>query len=442
MRNRKYEICKFSFYDLTGMQTHLENMALHGWFIDRISNYTWMYRRGTPKKLHYCVSYYLKASIYEPEPCDGQQEFQELCEHTGWSLAAQNGKMLILCNEYENPIPVHTDPKDEVEAIQKISSSWIGQYVMCLMLALLYSGSLWINLRAHPVQTLSNGVVLAATGIMCVGVIFQIMDMVFYIWWLIRAKKAADMGEFVETPSGIHRAFLPVLYLLLTVYAALLVYRTQYSMKKYTLAMLFIILGGVVLVTKTREMLKKKKVAAERNMMITVLLTIVYSAIAVSAVGYVLLGTGTANQPNANELAITGAELTGADEKEYETAIDRRESILVTRTIVRQTTAEGSKGTKLTYHIVDVNIKSIMKICTEDYLHRYDGTVWASDLEYQADDPSQWNACAAWKLYNPDNKEMHYLIQYSNRIVELITDIKLTDNQIRICAERIQPEIK
>ena len=125
MRDRKRRLEQFSFYDHTGMERHLENMARKGWLLEKMSTFGWTYRRIQPRELTFFVTYYPRASEFDPSPSVGQLDFQEFCAHTGWVLAASRDQIQVFYNEYENPTPIETDPQLEVETIHKAAKRGI-----------------------------------------------------------------------------------------------------------------------------------------------------------------------------------------------------------------------------------------------------------------------------------------------------------------------------
>ena len=74
----------FTFYDRTGIEKYLEDKASGGWLLEKITGFGWKFRRIEPKKLHYMVTYFPKASAFDPSPTSQQQEFTEFCEYHGW----------------------------------------------------------------------------------------------------------------------------------------------------------------------------------------------------------------------------------------------------------------------------------------------------------------------------------------------------------------------
>ena len=87
MNTKKRRLEYYSFYNHTGIERHLTEMALKGWLLESISNFYWTYCRIEPRNIHFCVTYYPRASDFDPEPSEDQQTFHDFCAHTGWKLA-------------------------------------------------------------------------------------------------------------------------------------------------------------------------------------------------------------------------------------------------------------------------------------------------------------------------------------------------------------------
>lgn len=131
MKNTKRVLVQHTFYDRTGICHYLEGQARKGWRLERITNFGWLFRRISPCELHYEVTYFPKASIFDPEPSEQQLAFWDFCEHTGWQLASANGQIQIFYNERSNPTPIETDPVLEVEMIHKAEKRDICRIFFC-----------------------------------------------------------------------------------------------------------------------------------------------------------------------------------------------------------------------------------------------------------------------------------------------------------------------
>ena len=109
MLRKKCEYILCSFYDRTGIQAHMEQMAAKGWMLEKMGRFFWVYRRTEPKTVHFSVVYFAPASEFDCAPGEEQQTFQDYCAEAGWTLAASWSQMLIFANEAPSPTPIETD---------------------------------------------------------------------------------------------------------------------------------------------------------------------------------------------------------------------------------------------------------------------------------------------------------------------------------------------
>ena len=72
MKTKTRRMEYFSFYNHTGIENHLAEMAQKGWMVESISNFYWTYRKIEPKNIHFSVSYYPRASDFDPGPTEEQ----------------------------------------------------------------------------------------------------------------------------------------------------------------------------------------------------------------------------------------------------------------------------------------------------------------------------------------------------------------------------------
>ena len=108
----KRELNLYSFYDHTHIARHLEDMAARGWELEKFNfNGLFRYRRAEPKTVHYAVTYFPKASNFDPGPSEGQQAFTDLCEAAGWEKVGQSFQMQIFRSRAEAPVPLETEPR-------------------------------------------------------------------------------------------------------------------------------------------------------------------------------------------------------------------------------------------------------------------------------------------------------------------------------------------
>ena len=177
-------------------------MAERGWLLEKIGAFTWRYRRIQPKKLAFSVCYFPQASMYAPQPSDGQNMFYDLCAHTGWTLAASSGQMQVFYNERENPVPIDTDPALEVEAVHQsakkgylVSQALLGGAAVLNIIVTLF------RLYTDPIRALASPFALFLMVCWPALALVIAFDTGNYFLWRRRALASAEQGGFLATNS-------------------------------------------------------------------------------------------------------------------------------------------------------------------------------------------------------------------------------------------------
>lgn len=80
------------------MERYLERMTKKRWMLEHLGNYGWTFVSSAPKEIHFTVTYYPKASAFDPEVTEGQQILEDFCEYGGWNLVDSNAKLMVFAN--------------------------------------------------------------------------------------------------------------------------------------------------------------------------------------------------------------------------------------------------------------------------------------------------------------------------------------------------------
>ena len=289
MRKTKRRMEVLSFYDHTGIAAHLEKMAEKGWMLERMANYGWIYTRIEPKKLHFAVSYYPKASDYDPEYPENQQTFHDFCAHTGWRLVCTSFQMQVFCNEQENPVPIETDPALEVETIHAaMMKNFFWGHAVLLVLSVVMEFFFLMGILGNAVATLADPMKVFSG--FCWGLVFVLaaVELTAYFRWHKKAEKAAEQGFFLDTPdtSRIQKGAMGLLYIA----GAYLI--VNFAAAGNTM-MLFILGGMAVFVGLTyfaadglKRLFKKWKMGKNTNRVVSFLLTWLVAFLAMNLVTF------------------------------------------------------------------------------------------------------------------------------------------------------------
>ena len=134
MNKTKRQLTMYTFMDFPAMERYLEKMAARGWMIDKADSPIWRFRRTEPKKVHFAVMFFPKASAYDPGPSEEQRTLWDFAEQSGWKLAAQTtAQWQFFYNEAEAPVPMETDAAVRVENIHRAAKRGILRQQAILM---------------------------------------------------------------------------------------------------------------------------------------------------------------------------------------------------------------------------------------------------------------------------------------------------------------------
>lgn len=465
MKDIKRRFEAFSFFDYTGIAKHLSQMAEKGWLIEKVSNFGWTYRRIPPKKLEFFVSYYPKASEFDPEPTEEQKEFHDFCEHTGWVLAATAAQMQIFYNERKDPTPIETDPVLEVETIHSAAKkSYLPTYFLLLLLSIL-NGALFVSrLLGDLIGLLSSNTSLLA-GVMWLMLFLQcVMELCGYFIWHAKAKKAAERGDFLETPnlSRKQKILLGVVLICFVYWLISVVLLGTSMMRTVGIIMLLYTAAVIVLVNGMKGLLKRKKAPRTVNRTVTFLFSFL---LAFSMMGIITFGVlralqnglfdrgretyeynGTTFTVYMDELPLTVEDLLDVQYDGYIRERRSEESLLLGQFVIWQHPRLNDfiEMPSLEYTITEIKLPFLYEFCKNSLLNErndevVDGQVVFAD-HYDPIDASPWQANEAYQLYWSSGYIDRYLLCYEKRIIEITFLWEPTSEQMAIVADKLSGE--
>lgn len=471
MKDVKRRLETFSFYDRTGLERHLAEMAQKGWLLEKIGQFLWTYRRIEPKALTFSVCYFPKASQFDPEPSEEQQTFYDFCAHTGWTLAAASAQLQVFYNEREDPVPIETDPVLEVEAIHRtMKRSVLPSQLVLLALAVL-NGALYLwRLNSDPIGVLASSANLF-TGFCWLEVVVLVgVETFSYFRWHRRAALAAERGEFFTTRS--HRKLQIAALVLLAVGMVWYILSITFSgdrMMMVTAVLMFCVYmpGLFALVWGVKGFLKRKKVSAKVNRVVTFVSAFVAAYLIVGVIVFgVLIGSsrgwlagqdeetyqykGTTFTARSDALPLTVEDLADVSFEGYTRECRVEESLFLAQYDATQHPRLGAEQFKdmprLEYTVTVVKLPSLYGTCKDSLLHDR-AERWNRDMpesewySYEPSDPAPWGAEEAYRWtrrgeYGPRNT---FLLCYPDRFVEITLnhDWTITPAQMKLVGERL-----
>ena len=464
MKSTKRRIEPLSFFNHTGISEHLEKMAAKGWMIEKIINTGWVIE---PKNIHFAVSYFPKASEFDPEPSEEQKIFHDFCAHTGWQLACTSAQLQIFYNERENPTPIETDLELELQAIHaSAKKSFIPSYILLLVVAFM-NGGLWIsNLLGDPIDLLSSSTKLFTGFAWLLLGLFCIVELVCYFRWRSKAKAAAEHGEFLKVPntSKFQKAVL-----IITIGGAIF-WAINYvicgdNLQRWIAILMCIYMPALfVIVNATKEFLKRKKASRGVNRTVTMLTSFI---VAFAMMGAITFGTLYASNHglfadkneetyehrgmtwviHQDELPLVVEDLVDVDFDGYIKERRGNTSLLLGQLVMRQYPRYDAENyndiPRLEYSMTIINVPSLYEMCKKQMIDKKDETDNTNTPEgfkrvYLEQDPMPWKAKEVYQLAYQDTGTLNsYLLCYDDRIIEIDFNWEPTTEQMAIVAKKL-----
>jgi len=456
----KYLIGQFTFYDRTGICKLLEAQAEKGWLLDKVTNYAWQFRRIEPQRVHFSVTYFPKASAYDPHPSEQQQDLFEFCAHSGWVLAGTTAQLQVFYNMAENPVPIETDPMIELENIHRSAKkNYLPAYFMLFALAVFQIALQIGQLVSFPLTYLSQNTTLFNWLCQSVLLIMCGTEIFGYFFWYRKAKTAAENGEFVETKG--YRKFELILLgvVILALIILLISMKPQLStMMILTLVLLFGAIGGTMGI---HAWMKKKGVDRNTNRVVTWIASFVLS-ISVCALSFTVLAdvfslpvweknrevrqfewNGHYFEIYKDEIPLRVEDLVDVTSPDYSYEAREQGSVFLKKGDYSQRIWGISDLPEMSYIIYTTKIPAIYDLCTQEVIEPMDypaGVYENGELFYDtyiSQEATPWGAELVYRRYAGGEAYNHYVLCYENKVVIFSPNWELTEEQMTIVGQKL-----
>lgn len=461
MKDIKRRLEHFSFYDHSGIAAHLEQMAEKGWMLIQMNALFWIYRRIEPRKLRFAVTYFPKASDFDPAPSEKQQSFQDFCETAGWKSVATLAQMQVFCSGDLDAVPIETDAEVQVANIHAaMVRNFLPSYLLLMLLSVLQCGLIFWRLRTDPIGVLVSSNNLFTVFSWLLVFILGAIEIISYFRWRGKAKAAAERdGSFVQTKS--HRSVMRIG--LAAVFIMLLVWILGLSTERMKFIGILSIINMSVLfalVNLVKYVLKRKRVSTAVNRAVTLAASFVLSFALMGSLIFCTFAmlrnedsvsaeetyehNGRTWEVYHDNLPLTIEDMTGEKQLGYSYKSTAEKSLLAEQ-------LEGNQDARLDaandlptlrYSVTKLRINGLYKLCRDGVLRRYEerGKDVPGEFreQYIACDAAPWGAKEAYQYHAGKEAYNRYLVCWENRLAEINFSWEPTPEQMRIAAERLQ----
>lgn len=448
MNTKKRRLEALSFYDHTGIEKHLTDMARKGWMIEQISNYFWTYRRIEPRELTFTVTYFPKTSDFDPAPSEAQQTLMDFCAGTGWELACTWFQMQIFYNAAENPTPINTDPALEVDTIHRAcKANYLRGYKLLLVIGLVGTFFFVSSLISDTLRLIASPSDFVTGMFFLVLLALCAIELAFYYTWHRKAKKAAKHELFLDTPStaAYQKAVLVVFALCIAYWMINLIFGRDPLMAWLAVMVFAAIFATTTLVNAVKRLLKRKRVPSGASKLLTIissfLIAFVLLGVVISIGVRISKGIPRESLSHDGEAPLKVEDLMVVDYSEYITEYSPDESLFLTRLEINQRHGFDDEASsdipEINYEMYIVRVSAIYDFC-ENQMKRLTvlSAYWDGDMIET--DATAWGADRAYRLVLDDGMEKDlYLLCYENRLVRIEFNWAPTTEQMSIAGERL-----
>lgn len=466
MKQKKREYMPlYSFFDRSGVSRHLEDMAAKGWLIEKMTGWCWQYRHIEPKQLRFTVTYFPKATQFDPYPAEGLETFWEFCAEAGWVLAADNAQVQVFYNEDPHATPIETDPEADFQTIQRtMKKSTLSSYWSLLALSLFECCFLFWQLFNDPIDQLSSPLQLNSTFGFVPLALLSAVELIRYYRWRKRARAALETGEALPELGSARWLSMLILVLVGIQLLTLLSTSLQFS-KGMAITIVFMLLYMCLmfyLANGIRRALQRLHVKSWVNKAVTVSVIVALMIGMFSGMIALVFKTSgswfeesehvTTYEVNGHtfkqyhdELPLTVGDLVPDDYENWSTQLQKDSSFLLTHIDANQRGRVGDVDIPdLSYEVVIVKAPFLYNLCKQDYidwLERDNDKIPEKHWdEYRPVDSAPWGASEVYQQYSSGEPYNQFLVCWPDRIAEIDFDWNwvITDEMITVTAERLR----
>lgn len=457
MRKKKRCIAQFTFYDRTGIAAYLEKMARKGWMLEKVNNFYWQFCRIEPKEIHFAVTYFPKASEFDPEPGEEQRELYAFCEAAGWKFIAQTAQLQIFYNEAEDPVPIETDACVELENIHKSAKGnfLIAQSVLALC-ALLQLGIVVADFNRDPLYVLGSNAKLF--GLICwtTVLIMCLTEIVGYFLWYRKAKKAAETdGSFVKT-WGSRKFQLGMLAVVLAIFVLHLfsmtekiyIFATAISLCWVTLLLVLVnlIKNGMKRLKCDRTVTKVVTFASSFILsfaMMGIMTVVIFRAV---SEGWFEKKPVTTYEYNGHEFKIyqdkmplTVDDMMDVESDQYSYETQEEDSRLLNHYEAYQNARRNTDQPEMRYEVFTPKVPGLYDFCLKTIMESFLEVDPSGEFGYRfvETDASLWGAEKVYQYISSHLPMNRYLVCYEDYMVRITFSWTPEEEHIRIAGEKL-----
>lgn len=460
MKDSIKRIINFRFDRYEETEIKLEKLAAKGLFLAECGSFLWTFRKGTPQKLKYTVTYFSEGSVFNPDITDNQQTYFDYAKAAGWNFVTQFNQMQIFCSEADNQIPFETDEKEKFENIKRcMKKSFLPSMIIMILVLALNLVAQFNSFQLNPVDFLSDSNRLFPGLMILAVVIYEVYSLLNYFAWSKRSERSiATYGVCAKNDNIVHRIvdmlFMCFIFGSLGYFLFYLAFKASWFGLVLSIAQMPILM--IVFWTSIKY-LKKKKVSANINKLIssTVLIIVSFAYLAFIMVSIIKFGfsidDGSTYRTIAwpisatysheyrlysDKIPLTCEDLYGPIDYNYysyEREIDS--SFFLSKSAYRQDSLPAKDAPpQIEYEILEPQFEFVYQLAKEYLLEIPE---WRDNTSFEPIDNKIFDTVEAYQRYFEDTPTGEYILFFENKIIVLDMEEPPTTKQTSIIIEKL-----
>jgi len=461
MKNKTKKVMNFRFDRYEDVENKLEKLAAKGLFLEKCGSFLWTFRKGTPQKLKYTVTYFSEGSVFNPDVTDNQQTYFDYAKAAGWNFVTQFNQMQIFSSEADNPIPFETEEKEKFENIKRcMKKSYLPSLILIILVFAINLIVQFNSFQLNPMDYLSDSIRLLSISMILSIIIYSVYSLMTYFIWIKRSEKSIALGGECAKNSSIVYKIVDIIYMVFVFGSlAYLLLHLVFEIGGFGLFLLIAQMPILMIIFwSSIKYFKKKKASATKNKVIsiTVLVIASFAYLALLMAFIMRFGFSMGDDLNyrtvnwqlsetesyeykfySDEIPLTSEDLYGQIEYDYysyEKEIDR--TLFLSKSLYRQDTPPAKDSPpRIEYEILEPQFDFVYGLVKE---HLLEIPEWRDKVTFEPISNKTFDTVEAYQRYYEDTPTGDYTLFFKDKVIILNMEEQLTTNQILIIKEKLK----
>ncbi len=461
MKDTTKKIMNFRIDRYGETEIKLEKLAAKGLFLKECGSFLWTFRKGTPQKLKYTVTYFSEGSVFNPDITDNQQTYFDYAKAAGWNFVTQFNQMQIFCSEDDNPIPFETDEKEKLENIKRcMKKSFLPSRIGMILVFVLNFVVHFNSFQLNPVGFLSDSIRLFPVLMILAVLIYEVYSLLDYFAWCKRSERSIVIDGVCAKRCNVVQRIIDIIFMCFIFgssgyFLFYLAFKISWFGFVLSIAQIPILM---IVFWSSIKYLKKKKASATKNKAISFAVLIIadFAYIALLMVLIMRFGFSMGDDSNyrtvdwqlseteshefrlySDEIPLTCEDLYGPiDYKYYSYEREIDSTIFLSKSAYRQDSLPAKDGPpRIEYEILEPQFDLVYQLAREDLLEIPE---WRDNTSFEPIDNKIFDTVETYQRYYDDTPEGEYILFFENKIIVLNMEETLTPKQISIVKAKLQ----